>query len=460
MVDKKIIKLLERNKAFKLSRFPLGFWNYRSLSDTCMPIDANAVDLWSDAGFTLTMTPCFDSENPEHISQILRYLDKASDKNIKMIVCDHRIMLPKIGETLPDDYHNRVSHAIKSFGDHQATFGFCIGDEPDKSRNEMFFNASRVIKQTMPDLNAFINLLPKYPGVEIDLGYSDYSQYLDSAVSDAKLDFLCYDCYSQLQDPRFHIIGRNGPNDTQDGLEMYFENLSIYRQAAIRNAVPFWTTLLSVGHFRYRCPTYDDLRWQLNTALCFGASGILWFYFYTPGSGPSANYRMPPVDECGELTETYYNLRKVQKTFSRRYGDLFLKIFPNKTMFYPHAFAGTAAFSPDDLISEIITDDQNHPLLISEFIDAQGRPYVMLVNNSQKDNAHVAIVFSGQKTKVYSYDWYGQEIEGHAYSRGEEEVTCVKNGLRIWHWLAPGQEAVYRIEKNDTIEEEASDLKS
>ena len=97
------------------------------------------------------------------------------------------------------------------------------------------------------------------------VGYENWSDYLDAVVRKADVDFLCYDCYRQMKGQ----------------IDGYFRNLRFFREAAWRNGVPFWTTLLSVGHFRYRCPSYDDIRWQFNTAICSGVNGILWFYYFS-----------------------------------------------------------------------------------------------------------------------------------------------------------------------------------
>ena len=69
----------------------------------------------------------------------------------------------------------------------------------------------------------------------------------------------------------------------------------------------------------------------------------------------------------------------------------------------------------------------------------------MLVNNSLTESAIVSLVLRGEKTKVYSYDWDGEEYEGAAYS-GEGAPDRADGKTTIRHWMAPGQEAVYRVE--------------
>ena len=125
-------------------------------------------------------------------------------------------------------------------------------------------------------------------GVEEWAGYTNRPDYLDMMAEYGDLDFYCYDCYEQM-------------NPGKAGWHEHFDNLRLHREASWRNGIPFWVTMLSVGHFKFECPTYNDLRWQFNTAVCSGASGVQWFFYYM--RDPHSNYRFPPVDEFWEKTD-------------------------------------------------------------------------------------------------------------------------------------------------------------
>jgi hypothetical protein len=140
--------------------------------------------------------------------------------------------------------------------------------------------------------------------------------------------------------------------------------------------------VLSVPHFVYRAPSYDDLRWQFNTSLASGAQGILWFFYYM--REPHGNYRLAPIDENWDRTPAWHDLRRLHQDFHRRYGDLFLRLVSTRVAFYPKAFAGGTVFAPDDLVSDLTIDnkeyvdeagvrhnamDPKHPLLLGEFAD-------------------------------------------------------------------------------------------
>jgi hypothetical protein len=169
----------------------------------------------------------------------------------------------------------------------------------------------------------------------------------------------------------------------------------------------------------------------------------MWFTYYAQ---PRSNYRLSPIDINWDKTDTYFNIRRFQKAFHRRYGDLFLRLVSTKVMFYPKPMGGGQAFAPDSLIAEIHPDNETKevPLLIGEFVDIRGRNHVMFVNNSMQENIHFGVIFEGNNVETYSWDWDGKEYKGKAYPCTHAEKT--KKGKRLWHWLAPGQEAVCRIE--------------
>ena len=91
------------------------------------------------------------------------------------------------------------------------------------------------------------------------------------------------------------------------------------------------------------------------------------------------------------------------------------------------------------------------PNMVGEFVDTKGQRYVMVVNNSMTDSVSVCITFPGQDARVFSWNWSGQEREGPAYCGSAPSRD--KNGLTIGHWLAPGQEAVYRVQSASAAKE-------
>jgi len=405
-----------------LMSFPLGFWNYTHVGQQ----PATSVRDWQAAGMTLTLGPEYGPDSLE-IEGMRAILDAAAQAGIRVILCDSRTRWRTLVESGEKQYRDGIRAALRQFGGHPATFGFHVGDEPGAADFESACKAMRILKEMAPNLSPFLNLLPWHPGVEGVVGFASWSAYLDAYVASARPDFLCYDCYSQM-------------NPGPVGLDMYFRNLREYREAAVRAGIPFWTTLLSVGHFRYRCPTENDFRWQLNTALAHGAQGILYFFFYM--RAPHDNYRVSPIDEHGERTETFAWLSRVNRTFLKTHAERMRHLLLRTVGHVGTAQGGWPLFDGAGLVSRATTANGT-PLIVSEFKHTNGADYVMVVNNSQTESDQATVWFRGRKPSVYRVGWMNVETpadrgDGWQAARGEDFVT-------VRPWLAPGQMELYRL---------------
>lgn len=426
--------VIAKTQAFGLGRYPISFWSLTHLGSHAQYMDEAEVAEWADAGFTVPQSPSYDPANADQKAHMMRLLDWARKYNMKLILSDPRCYARAgtggPGGVIPADYADGVRAAVKDFGSHPATFGFHVGDEPDAAMKEAFFACYRTQKEIAPQLFPYANLLPYFSYTVARAGADTWPRYLDEYATKSRADMIGYDCYTQL-------------NPGRSGWDAYYENLRLYREASLRNGIPLWNTILSVGHLRFRCPNLDDIRWQFNTSVASGANGISWYFYYM--RAPNANYRLALVDENWERTQTYYDIRRVQKSFHRFYGDLFTRLVSTRVTFFPQPFGGGKPFTPNGLVSRIATDVSGHPVLLGEFADAAGRRYVMLVNNSMTDDVFVTVTFPGKDVRVFSWNWGGAEYEGAAYSAINQSPVD-ENGLSIQHSLAPGQEAVYRVQ--------------
>lgn len=345
-----------------------------------------------------------------------------------MIVCDrlaHWRTLTAEGE---EAFRMGLRAAIDEFGGHPAVFGFHVGDEPDAADFPDACRAYRLQKELAPHLSPFLNLLPWHPGVEARVGYASWTAYLDAFVEAAQPDLLCYDCYAQM-------------NPGQEGWDMYFANLREFQAASERHQIPFWTTLLSVGHFRYRPPREDDLRWQVNTAAAHGAKGILWFFFYM--RQPHENYRLAPIDEHWERTETFAWLSRVNRTFLQWQAPVLLNLTLRRAFHVGRAWGGMPLLTGSPLV-HWAKSMHGVPLIISEFTDAKGRQYVAVVNNSQSESDAAEICIAGRAPNLFRIGW--QDAEQDLSVADAWHATPGADFVIARCWLAPGQMELYRVE--------------
>lgn len=406
-----------------MNNFPVGFWNYVSIHEQ----DAASVRDWADAGMTLTLGPNYGPA-PDEIARMKSVLDAAGERGIRVILCDSRSIWTVLKQKGEDAYRAEFRRAVEDVGGHPAVFGFYVGDEPNAHDFPFVCQALRIQKEIAPELSPLCNLLPWHEEGPARVGYPEWSEYLDAYVEQARPDFLCYDCYSQM-----------APGD--DNLHMYFRNLREYQEAANRHQIPFWTTLLSIGHMRFRCPREDDFRWQINTAVAHGAKGLLWFVLYLQQT--SANARVAPIDEHGERTETFEWLSRTLRTFQKTLAPVLMDLDLRSVRHVGRDWGGFPSFNGRDPVfhanSKFGTD-----LILSDFRHKNGNPYFAVVNNSQTDSTQAEIRIRGRRPQLHRVGWQAKEIpvtcnDDSAALHGEDFVV-------IHPWLAPGQMELYRIE--------------
>lgn len=410
-----------------MQQFPIGFWNYTSIDRQ----EVSAVKDWTDAGMTLTMGPRYRTESAQ-IEKMRAILDTAEAAGIRMILCPETGYWPHLTKAGEDAYRRDFSAAVKALGSHPATFGFHVGDEPGVAEFPDACRAMRIQKELAPHLQPFLNLLPMHTGIEDRIGYLSWDRYLDDYVTAANPPFLCYDCYAQMNP--------NADGEGFWGFEMYFANLRTYWEAARRHGLDYWTTLLSVGHFRYRCPCEDDLRWQVNTAAVHGARGLLWFFFYL--GHPQDNYRIAPIDEHGERTETFAWLSRVCRTFLKWHAPVLLECSLVQSWHVGKNWGGWPMLTGNDRVA-VARSSTGTPLILSEFRHATGTEYLAVVNNSQTESTQAEFCVRGHRPNLHRVGWMSKETSlidstGCGPSHGADYI-------KARCWLAPGQMELYRI---------------
>ena len=405
-----------------MKKFPIGFWNY-----TTGQLSAEDVCDWVDLGMTMANSPEIPEDADEAYKQVIRdMLDACAEKDLRMILCDHRALW-KGASTDPEGYKARFLAAYEEFGRHPAAFGFHVGDEPcDEVAFADSVAAHRIQVETAPALTPFLNYLPYWEGQEHTiLKAPSFTEWVEKTAADAELRILSNDCYVQM-------------NPGEGGVHAYFRNLRALREAADRTGISPWTTLLSVGHFKYRCPSENDLRWQLSTAVVSGMEGIMWFFVYEREC--RINYRLPPIDAFGERTETFNWLARTNKYFLPPFGDFFLRAKRQKTVHVGKAYGGYPLFEAgktDDLVLDVTTSD-GVPAILS-FYELDGKKYVAIVNNSTTEDSEMQVHIAKSVKSIKQWNFHRQLIPVRDLREQEDRyVAC------DWHF--PGQIKLYCIE--------------
>ncbi len=409
-----------------MSLYPIGFWNYPDVTTTPL----SEVARWQNCGITCNQTPTFSYEKHDP-ALMTAFLDEMHRHGMKAFVFISDLMFSNFRAN-PEGFRAVFERAYANFGHHPATLGFFIGDEPlHEDEFKACITAYNIMREIAPELTPLLNFNPYWLGIETDfLGGKPFSEWLDNFIDASGCPLICYDCYWQM-------------NPDDEGTNMYFLNLNHYTSAGHRKGVKVWNTLLSCGHFRYRVPSEDDLRWQLSTTVASGCDGILWFLYY--GQKVMNNYRGAPVDELGEESDTYRAMRRVQLIFHRRYGELMTSLHHEKTWHFCKAYGNYPLYATYE-IPHLRKCESVHglPGIVSTFRDADGAQYLVLVNNSPRESGLFQLIFDPGMTSCQRY-WDGNApvdfIAGHHDAVFAAPDTHTVVGL----WLAPGQMEVLRV---------------
>ena len=220
-----------------MNPYSISAWTVMDLAD----VYPGMVKDWYELGLNCPLSPYFRRGYDK--AKMLAFLDECQQYGIKTIVNDKRVGWREAmsGKT-EESYRANFAEALADFGDHPAVLGFYVGDEPDAPDAADAFKTVRIQKEMAPHLLPYLNLLPWFDWIGERMGTDAYAPYLDRCVKESGTNLLSYDCYTQMW-------------DGDSGWDVYFDNLREHSEASVRHNIDFCSTLLSCGHYDYRCPS-------------------------------------------------------------------------------------------------------------------------------------------------------------------------------------------------------------
>ncbi len=404
---------------FGMKKYPISFWCTTSIKDDPVSV----VDMWRDLGITLAMSPSYSEKDKE---KVIIMLNRALEFDIKVILCDYRTHWRNLTQKGEESYRNDFSKACEDYGSHPSVFGFFVGDEPDAPDAADAFLAMKIQNEIAPDLIAYINLLPWFDWIGERMGTEALAPYLDRVAKDGSAKLLSYDCYTQMW-------------KEDSGYDVYFNNLREYYEAVKRLSLPYFNIVLSCGHYAYRCPSKDDMLWQLCTSAAHGAAGVSWFFIELPGIWD--NYRNAPINQLGERTEQFNWLSEVNRVFNNYVGETLHKLTIDTCYHVKKAYGGIPLFEPFGNVLEIKTEI---PGIFSRFHDRDGNTYYVICCNSPVESMQVTLKFK-EDIKITRCE-YGNKFSPVAVHTDPIGAIEGEGGQTMSIFLAPGQLALLKEE--------------
>ncbi len=423
--------------------YPISFFNYMGLGDPIAGVPDSVKD-WAELGITVGRSPNYDG-SPDRVPEMRAILDACAERGMKLIVDDHRTTFHRYMEAGEAEYRKGVLQAVKDLEGHPALLGFDLGDEPNNMKIPPAFRCSQICHEAAPNLTHFLNMGPYSKGGIEWMGRRSCREYLNQYAAIANPSFFCHDVYWQMQSHLKHDLTEEQTTLQNDvywqppanDLDSYFNSLKMFSDASKRHNLPWWVTLLCCGHWEYRCPSEDDFRWQVSTAAACGAKGLVWYLMYM--NGGYQNYRLPPI-EHGQRTETYEHMSRVLRTFGNWQGKVLCRLTHQRAWHVGKRYGDW----PNTLDSEYVRDVRaKFPVIVSEFVDADGQPYVMIVNNTVDRSGQAVITWHG-KPELHHVAWGGGEDSPRKYF---DDDNPTNPATMVGAWLAPGQMELYRVDQ-------------
>lgn len=345
-------------------------------------------------------------------------LDRVHDAGLSCFVRDRRFNgYP--WDHLPDDAELRTGIAgVKAaVAGKPAALGFYLNDEPGVALMPGLGRMAALLREAMPDLWPYVNLLPYHVSPAM-IGNIDYDSYVRKLVDTVHQPFLSYDNYS--------LVGG-------EMLDPFYTNLEIFRRLSLETGTPFWNCVLSNGHFNYMEPSDATFHLQAYGTMAYGGRGIEYFTYFALRLG---NYRSAPVDQWGNRTAAWDMMRRINNEIHALAGTL---IHLRSTGVYHspdvpeqgHPLSESRLIQGVTMTQRLVKTPNTPRFLVGEFEDEQKRPYVMLVNKDLAQSFRFAIQWKTPGVTVRRISPY----TGHEEPFGRE-----------MDWLAPGAGVLLRIE--------------
>ena len=300
---------------------------------------------------------------------------------------------------------------IKAVNNDPAVWGYHLKDEPDGNQFVELGKSAELVRKLAPGKWPYINLPPGMGG------WYD-TNYIDLFVKTCSPPIISYDNYA---------IGEN-----VDFSYGFWANIWDVRDASLRNKVPFHTIVLTSAHFNYRIPTAADLRLQVYGSIVYGAKGIAYYKFCSKplsilGAPDLGNFRMGPLDEFGEKTETWEHLRNLNRQI-KNLSSVLLKLHSDDVYHVGDIPERNHGITTNSLIKGLEAGTQ---FIIGEFTHEDGSRWVMIVNKDLKNSAFCRPTFR----KTYHHVQYLSPVTG--------KIAPFPNP---WYALAPGQGVLLKLE--------------
>lgn len=265
---------------------------------------------YRDCGFTEILFAGEDkyTGEPFETSKLKKMLDMAAYADLKAVVFDERLLSLTVNakqsimqEFFGGDkqkFYAYVRACMREYAAHTAFYGISVLDEPKYDKHNVFAELCAAIRAAYPKCFVMTCLLPCIQdqglaenafGTGVSDRWGAYRRYLAAFAS--SLGYVHYDCY-----PFGFWEGKNVV------AHKFIRNMQEAARTANECGVPFHMTVQSFSSGKrdeLRRLDGQDLHWQTNLALGFGADKIYYFTYWRFSTRDSEHYTSAIMNDDG-----------------------------------------------------------------------------------------------------------------------------------------------------------------
>ena len=380
-------------------------WNYEGISAST-DID-QAVKDWKEAGLTIPMT--FDLKSTADLPVMIDLLDKCDAAGMKVIINDTRKVwwdMDILTAEGAQRYREKMQAMKNDFGNHPAVWGYFIADEPDASRWEEAMAGVKIAEEVMPETNVMVNMHPFWEGsfVHGDITVEEYADKITDFVESTGIGHISVDSYSGI---------RNDPYAEENGttqVRELFRNYWLVSEICSRTGAEPFFSLLCAGEGEKPVPGREDFRWQINTAVAHGMTGIQWYTFYSGGEAQSDSPFCAPVvtgTSPWHRTTTFDAIAAECNAFTAAFADRLIECSYRSTMTYGRSWYEKYGTYGGSSTLRLNSSDSDKSMLVTEWADADGAKVYTIMNIWRDRSQNVNINYKGSR---YDIDLLPAEI--------------------------------------------------
>ena len=325
----------------------------------------------AECGFNYAMLPCTGAT----LKGTKAILDACKKHKLKYIVSDSRLLA--FG---PENvaFKTNLDTVIAEYTKHPALGGYYLADEPAPGAFPQLGAVNQYLVAHDQKRLPFINLYPTYVP-EWAIG-GTYEQYVDNYLTTVKPRLLSFDHYGLMTD------GLRGD---------YFLNLEIIRRQGLKHNVPFGFIFQLIPFSTCRNPTESELRWQVNTALAYGAKALMYFTYWTPTNDPTFVNSVAIIDPQTKRSPHYEEAKRINKEI-KAWAPTLMKLTSTGVYHVGDLPSGTQRLPENGRVKI----DGKGAFIVGTFQHQDGSEWLIVMNRNMRDAAEISLSFDASIKSV------------------------------------------------------------